>query len=193
MNNYVEEFGLNPWIDIRLLDVEKDIETVHSWFLMDYAAFWNMQNASLEETRKIYDEIQKGNHMEVYLGFYKNHPAFLMECYWPELDEVGKHYSVKPGDIGMHFMVGPATEKPISGFTRDVLRHIMAFLFFQKNAKRVVVEPDVRNDKVHKLNAFVGFQYDGTVQLEKKQASLGFCSKENFINTLQRVNTSESI
>jgi hypothetical protein len=71
MNNYVEEFGLNPWIDIRLLDVEKDIETVHSWFLMDYAAFWNMQNASLEETRHIYAEIQKGNHMEVYLGFYK--------------------------------------------------------------------------------------------------------------------------
>jgi hypothetical protein len=115
-----------------------------------------------------------------------------MECYWPELDEVGQHYPVEPGDIGMHFMVGPA-ENPIPGFTRDVLRHIMAFLFFKKNARRVVVEPDVRNDKVHKLNAFVGFHYDGIVQLEKKQASLGFCSKENFINSLQRVNTSESI
>lgn len=193
MNNYAEEFGLNPWIDIRLLNVEKDIETIYSWFRMEYAAFWNMQNASLEETRQIYAEIQKGNHMEVYLGFYKNRAAFLMECYRPELDEVGKHYSVKPGDIGMHFMVGPASEKPIPGFTRDVLRHIMAFLFFQKNAQRVVVEPDVRNEKVHRLNAFVGFHYDGTVQLEKKQASLGFCSKENFINTLQRVTISESI
>lgn len=193
MNNYVEELGLNPWIDIRLLDVEKDIETVHSWFLMEYAAFWNMQHASLEETKQIYSEIQQGNVMDVYLGFYKNRPAFLMESYWPERDELGEHYPVKAGDIGMHFMVSPAAEKPIPGFTRDVLRHIMAFLFYQKNARRVVVEPDVRNDKVHKLNAFVGFHYDGTIQLEKKQASLGFCSKENFTNTLQRVIASESI
>lgn len=192
MKNYIEAFGLNPWIDIRLLDVEKDIETIHAWFLMEYAAFWNMQSASLEETRQIYSDIQSGNHMEVYLGFYKNRPAFLMECYRPELDELSEHYSVKAGDIGMHFMVGPV-ETPVRGFTRDVLRHIMAFLFFQKNARRVVVEPDVRNDKVHKLNAFVGFHYEGTIQLEKKKASLAFCSKENFINTLQRVITSEPI
>lgn len=193
MNNYIEELGLNPWIDIRLLDMEKDIETIHSWFRMEYATFWNMQNATLEETRQIYSEIQQGNVMEVYLGFYKNRPAFLMECYWPEHDEIGAHYPVMPGDIGMHFMVGPAAEKPIPGFSRDVLRHIMAFLFFQKKAQRVVVEPDVKNDKVHKLNAFVGFHYDGTIQLEKKKASLGFCSKESFLNTLQRVIASESI
>lgn len=185
MNHYVEELGLNQCIDIRLLDVENDIETIHSWFQMEYASFWNMQNMSVEETRRIYDEIQNENRMEVYLGFYKNRPAFLMECYSPDHDEVGEHYPVKPGDIGMHFMVGPA-EEPVPGFTRDVLRHIMAFLFCRKNAKRVVVEPDVRNEKVHKLNAFVGFRYDGTIQLRKKRASLGFCSKFNFMRTLQK-------
>ncbi|WP_039917021.1 GNAT family N-acetyltransferase [Cellvibrio mixtus] len=193
LNNYVEALGLNPWIDIRLLNVEKDIATIHSWFLMEYAAFWNMQHTSLAQAKQIYSEIQQGNCMDVYLGFYKNRPAFLLESYWPERDELGEHYPVKPGDIGMHFMVGPAADKPIPGFTRDVLRHIMAFLFYQKKAQRVVVEPDVRNDKVHKLNAFVGFHYEGTVQLQKKKACLGFCSKENFLNTLQRVIASESI
>ncbi len=192
MNNYIEELGLNPWIDLRLLDVQNDIETVHRWFRMEYAAFWNMQNMSFEETRQFYDGVQKGNQMDAYLGFYKARPSFLMECYRPEYDEVGKHYPVKPGDIGMHFMVGPV-ETRVPGFTRDVLRHIMAFLFYRKNARRIVVEPDVRNDKVHALNAFVGFHYDGTIQLEEKQACLGFCSKENFLNTLEGVMTSESV
>jgi RimJ/RimL family protein N-acetyltransferase len=192
MNSCVKELGLNPRIDIRLLDVDSDIETVHSWFAMEYATFWNMQNTSLEEARRIYDGIQKGNRMEVYLGLYENRPAFLIECYLPEHDELGEHYPVRAGDIGMHFMVGPA-EKSVSGFTRDVLRHIMAFLFFQKNAERVVVEPDVDNEKVHRLNFFVGFRYDGTVQLKKKRASLGFCSRESFLNTLQRDIDNESI
>lgn len=192
MSNYVQELGLNPWIDIRLLDTEKDIETVHSWFLMEYATFWNMQNMTLEEARQVYDEIKTGNRMEAYLGLYKSRPAFLMECYWPKYDEIGEHYLVKSGDIGMHFMVGPA-ESPVPGFTRDVLRHIMAFLFYRKSAERVVVEPDVRNNKVHRLNKFVGFRYDGTIQLKKKHASLGFCSKENFLQTLQGVISSESI
>ena len=192
MNSYVEELGLNPWIDIRSLDIEKDIAIIHTWFLMEYAAFWNMQDLSLEETRRFYGDLEKEGRMEAYLGLYQNRPAFLMECYRPEYDEVAEHYQVIPGDIGMHFMVAPA-ETPTHGFTRDVLRHIMAFLFYQKNARRVVVEPDVRNTKVHRLNAFVGFHYDNTIELKEKRAHLGFCTKIDFIHTLQRATTSECI
>jgi RimJ/RimL family protein N-acetyltransferase len=192
MNNYAEELGLNPWIDIRPLDVKNDIAIIHSWFLLDYAAFWNMQSMTIEEVQQFYSEVQKQSHTEAFVGFYKNRRSFLMECYRPECDEVGKHYQFKPGDIGMHFMVGPP-ETRVSGFTRDVLRHVMAFLFYEKKASRVVVEPDIRNDKVHRLNAFVGFRYHDIIQLEKKQASLGLCTRESFLHTLEGVITNGSV
>jgi len=63
-----------------------------------------------------------------------------MEVYAPELDEISQLYQVQPGDVGMHFFVGPAT-KPIPNFTLSVIKTIMAYLFYEKKAKRIVVEP----------------------------------------------------
>ena len=67
-------------------------------------------------------------------------PAFLVECYDPAHDQIGEHYPVRPGDIGMHIFIGPPTQR-IPGFSRDVFALVMRFLFDRLNAARVVVEP----------------------------------------------------
>ena len=56
----------------------------------------------------------------------------------------------------------------------------MELLFADRATRRVVVEPDVRNDAVHALNAAVGFEPAGTVELPGKQALLSFCTREQF-------------
>jgi hypothetical protein len=58
-NNYVEKFGLNPWMHMRVLDIDRDIETIYAWFQMEYAAFWNMQSMSIDDTKQIYAGIHK--------------------------------------------------------------------------------------------------------------------------------------
>ena len=47
-------------------------------------------------------------------------------------------------------------------------------------ARRVVVEPDVRNTAVHALNEAVGFVPDGPVVKPEKEALLSFCTRDQF-------------
>ncbi|PWC16068.1 GNAT family N-acetyltransferase [Brenneria corticis] len=175
---------LNADMGLRPLNLQRDITVIHPWYQMDYAHYWNMQNMTPEETRAFYQEAAVKSHLQAFMGFHRNEPAFVMECYDPDRDEIAKHYDVLPGDIGMHFFVGPAT-RPIHNFTRDVLRTLVAFLFDELSAQRVVVEPDIRNTQVHRLNETVGFKTAGSLQLPGKTALLAFCSSTDFEHSLK--------
>lgn len=176
--------ALHPRMTIRPLSVSHDIATLHRWFTMDYARFWNMQDLSLDETRRFYADLLAGGHGGAYLGLCDGAPAFVVECYDPAHEPVGTHCSTHGDDIGMHFFVGPA-DAPVRHFTRDVLRHVMAFSFYTLGARRVVVEPDARNDKVHALNRAVGFVYDRQITLPQKTAWLAFCTRPDFERSIR--------
>ncbi|MBL4827986.1 MAG: acetyltransferase [Spongiibacteraceae bacterium] len=170
---------------LQALNLDTDITLIHSWYIMDYAYFWGMQNHSVEGVRAFYKEEVDSGHLRAYLGYYENTPSFVMEVYAPELDEISQLYQVQPGDVGMHFFVGPAT-KPIPNFTLSVIKTIMAYLFYEKKAKRIVVEPDIRNKKVHRLNNAVGFVDGPVIQMKDKVAQLAFCTRNNFEHSLQQ-------
>jgi len=167
---------------IRPLDLDADIPSMHRWFAMDYASFWGMQHKAEHEVREVYAALVHSGHAMAYTGLWRGQPAFLLECYDPVHDELGRHYPVRGGDVGMHFFVGPPTA-PARGFTRSVFRALMRFIFERLDARRVVVEPDARNDKVHVLNREMGFAYAGQVQLAAKLAALAFCTRESFYQT----------
>jgi len=57
---------------------------------------------------------------------------------------------------------------------------VMAECFADPAVRRVVVEPDVRNDKIAALNAAVGFEVVRTIELADKRAALSFCTREAF-------------
>ncbi|MFE8644662.1 GNAT family N-acetyltransferase [Sphingomonas sp. NCPPB 2930] len=175
---------LHPEMQIRPLSVEDDLPLVHPWFGMDYARYWNMQTTSLPDAMRFYRALQASGHAQAYLGLHRGAPAFLLECYDPATEAVGRHYPVQPGDRGMHFFVGPA-RRPVRHFTLDVLRTVMDFMFRELGATRVVVEPDVRNDKVHRLNRAVGFVYDRQIPLPEKTAYLAFCRRCDFERSIQ--------
>jgi RimJ/RimL family protein N-acetyltransferase len=54
---------------------------------------------------------------------------------------------------------------------------VMDALFADPATRRVVVEPDVRNEAVHELNATVGFRVVGEVELPNKRALLSICTR----------------
>lgn len=166
-------------LSLRPLKVPGDIPLLHDWFTRDYARFWNMGHLSAAELEAFYHAMMMSGHACAYMGTHDGSPAFLVECYDPRHDRIGGYYEVQPGDRGMHFLVAP-TEHPISGFTFAVIRTILAFIFGDPEARRVVVEPDVRNDKIHVLNKRVGFRYERVVTLPEKTANLAFCTREQF-------------
>ena len=164
---------------IRPLDAQRDAPTLHRWFVEERAAFWNMRDKSVAEVATFYQAIEDSGHARAWLGSRDGAPAFLFESYDPEYEEIGEHYDVRAGDLGMHLFVGPAAMRR-SGYTRHVFETLMAFLFERLGAQRVVVEPDARNARIHALNRAMGFVYAKDVAFREKTASLAFCTRADF-------------
>jgi len=177
-------------ITIRALDLAHDAPLLHGWFTLDYASFWGMQDKSEQETRDFYAALIGSGHAGAFMGLVDGAPAFIVECYDPAHDQLAQHYPVRPGDVGMHFFVGPARER-VRGYTRAVFRALMRFIFERLQARRVVVEPDVHNAKVHVLNREMGFVDEGYVRLARKLATLAFCTREQFVRAQAAIHDNE--
>ncbi|MGE9549935.1 GNAT family N-acetyltransferase [Erwinia amylovora] len=161
----------------------EDASLVHSWVTRDYARFWGMQNDSLEQVAKFYRELTAGNPQSAMIGCCDDKPVFLMEFYQASEDEVGKFYPTQDGDYGMHILIAPANN-PVHQFSWQVFTVVMDYMFSQPAVKRVVVEPDVRNNKIHPLNKRAGFRYQHTIDMGHKTAWLAFCHREDYQQSL---------
>lgn len=167
------EFALRP------LSPAADAPLLHGWTSQPHARFWGMNALSVEQVREFYEELNRTPGAAGYLGTYGGTPCFLLERYNPAADPVGDCYAVRPGDVGMHLLIAPA-ERPITGFSLAVMRTVMAYLFSLPGVRRVVVEPDVRNHKIHALNRRVGFVHQRQIWIGSKQAYLAFCTRSQY-------------
>ncbi|SHH76820.1 GNAT family N-acetyltransferase [Flavobacterium defluvii] len=168
--------------ELRPLDMELDIPIIHNWVNRDYAVYWEMNGFSIEEVKNTYYNIQEK--AQVYMGKFNNNVAFLLECYNPQDDIVGKYYQAEKGDRGMHILVAPS-EKPIPNFTWNIFTVILDFIFSDAKNQRIVVEPDARNHKIHLLNKRAGFVFQRVLDLPHKKAHLEFCTREDYYKALQ--------
>ena len=163
----------------RPLRVPHDIPTLHHWFTQPRAAFWLMQDKTEAQVREAYQRMMDSGTATAYIGWQGSRPAFLAECYDPAQDRIRAFYPVQPGDLGMHIFIGPP-ERRIAGFSRAAFHALMRFMFTHLGARRIVVEPDATNHKVHALNRSAGFVYDRDVVFPEKIASLAFCTGRDF-------------
>lgn len=173
--------------EFRSVNPAEDGDILHSWVTHERSTFWGMLTASRQDVVDEYTRIAGSAHHDAFLGLEAGVPAFLMERYMPALSPLRSVYSVERGDVGMHFLVGPPDGRERRGYTLCVLQAIVGKLFADPEVERIVVEPDIRNHKVHVLNKKVGFRPHGAVTLpalepfqESKQALLSFCSRRDF-------------
>ncbi len=166
-------------ITIEPIDLDRDGGLLHAWITHPRSVFWGMQGASVEEVRRAYADIAADPHHEARLGRVDGEPAFLVETYEPQHSELAGTYDGRPGDIGMHVLVAPS-DHPRSGFTTAVFRAVMQLCLDDPERHRVVVEPDVRNERIAALNAAAGFRVVGRVQLSDKVAAVSVCTREDF-------------
>ncbi|MFK0008081.1 GNAT family N-acetyltransferase [Paenarthrobacter sp. NPDC090520] len=175
----------------RPVDPVADAAVLHSWVSQEYARFWGMVGCAEQDVVEEYSKIAATGHHQAFLGLDDGVPAFLMERYRPESSPLADVYDVQPGDLGMHLLVSPPSGDPQPGFTTAVMQAVMQELFEDPETRRVVVEPDARNHKIHALNQKVGFRPHGVVTLpavdpseDHKQGLLSFCTREDFLATL---------
>lgn len=85
----------------------------------------------------------------------------------------------------MHLLIAP-TNLPQSGFSLAVMHTLMQFIFSETYIQRVIVEPDIENKKIHRLNNRVGFTHIKPAKLENKCAYLAICSRNAFFRAFER-------
>lgn len=165
--------------ELRPFSLEEDIIFLHDWVNRPYAQYWGLLGNTIAEVTEAYQALIDTPDYEVYTAFWQGKPVFITECYAVETDLIAQYYEVQPGDRGMHVLVAPPDQK-IKGFTWAVFTTIMEFMFSDVSVKRIVVEPDLRNDKIHALNKRAGFVYNKVIDLPHKVAHLAFCTKAQY-------------
>ncbi|MEX2575406.1 MAG: GNAT family N-acetyltransferase [Halofilum sp. (in: g-proteobacteria)] len=164
---------------LRPLNPEADARVVHGWVTSERARFWGMQALSVGEVAQAYREIVSAPHSTAYIGMHDCCPAFLVEIYDPAGEPVGQCYEPQPTDRGMHLLIAES-QRPIHGFTWQVFTLVMDHIFRESRTDRVVVEPDVRNERIHAINRRAGFVYHRRIELPDKTAWLVTCTRAQY-------------
>ncbi|MDX6351575.1 MAG: hypothetical protein QOF84_6365 [Streptomyces sp.] len=87
-----------------------------------------------------------------------------------------------PGDFGIHILIGPPPPTgPEPGFTGALLSAFLAWVLAADPARRrIVAEPDARNDKAIARFLRAGFVLGPLIDLPQKRARLVFLDRDAF-------------
>ncbi|NQX28791.1 GNAT family N-acetyltransferase [Microbacteriaceae bacterium VKM Ac-2854] len=155
-----------------------DAATVQRWLAHPNSAFWQMTELSAVEVRDYFAQLGADEHQHAWLGRRDGEPAFLVESYDPARVLLNGVHDALPGDVGMHLLVAPPTGERIGGLTSAVMATVVAFVFEQLGAERIVVEPDVHNRRIAAKNAEVGFRILREIELPGKLANLSVLERD---------------
>jgi hypothetical protein len=182
----VDGFGT---VCVLRLDPQADAEVVHSWVSEERAAFWGMNGLSRDQVAGIYAHLDTLDTHHAYLVRRGGVPVALLQTYEPEADRVSECYDVEPGDIGVHLLLAPAdVEGGRSGWTSGLLKAITSYVLIGLDRRRIVIDPDVANEKAVARFVRHGFEAGPLVTLPEidlpdvylpeKKAQLAFLRRE---------------
>ena len=163
-------------LTLRDFEVARDAPTAHAWLTDPHARFWGMGDNTPVQTHDYFARIAASRTHEAWLGTHDDRPTFLVECYAPAADVIGRFYDVAAGDIGMHILIAPPTTRR-RGFTWAVFSFVVDTIFAQTTAERIVVEPDIDNTGIHRLNARAGFVAEREIDTGEKTALFSYLAR----------------
>ncbi|KOG47885.1 siderophore biosynthesis protein [Streptomyces virginiae] len=140
----VEGFGT---VTLTPVDPAADSALIHSWVTQERARFWGMGGAGRELVQEIYEDIDRRTTHHAFMASRDGEQVALFQTYDCAEDRVSECYEVRPGDVGVHLLVGPAEGTAERGFTGALMTVLIDFVFSDGAARRLIVEPDARNTK----------------------------------------------
>lgn len=182
----VDGFGT---VRVLPLDPAADAPLLHRWVSEERSVFWGMNGLTVQRVAEIYAHMDTLDTHHAYLVLKDGVPAALLQTYEPEADRVGECYPVEPGDIGVHLLLAPADAgSSRSGWTSALVGVLTAYVLLGLDRQRVVVDPDVDNEKAVARFLKQGFTAGPRVvlpeidlpdvYLPEKKAQLAFLTRE---------------
>lgn len=182
----VDGFGT---VRIRPLDPHADADVVQGWVSQERAAFWGMNGLTRDQVAGIYAHMDGLDTHHAFMVLRDSDPVALLQTYEPEADRVSECYDARPGDVGIHLLLAPAGAGGVrAGWTSALLTVMASYVFLTLGRQRVVVDPDVRNEKAIARFLKQGFTAGPAVVLPEvdlpdvyipeKKAQLAFLTRE---------------
>ncbi|WP_217162940.1 GNAT family N-acetyltransferase [Streptomyces sp. AC512_CC834] len=183
---YLEGFGT---VRVLALDAATDAAVIHRWVSEERAAFWGMNGLTRDQVAGIYAHMDTLDTHHAFLVVKDGEPVALLQTYDPGADRVSECYDVEPGDIGVHLLLAPAgTGGARPGWTAALAAALMAYVLLGLDRTRIVVDPDVDNEKAIARFLKQGFTAGPAVvlpevdlpdvHLPEKKAQLAFLRRE---------------
>ncbi|MEU5140714.1 GNAT family N-acetyltransferase [Streptomyces sp. NPDC021139] len=187
----VHEQHLDGFGTVRVLplDPAADAAVVHGWVSEERAAFWGMNGLTEHQVADVYAHMATLDTHHAFLVVRDAEPVALFQTYDPAADRVSECYDTEPGDIGVHLLLAPAgTGGARPGWTAALSGALMAYVLLGLDRTRIVVDPDVDNDKAIARFLKQGFTAGPRVvlpevdlpdvYLPEKKAQLAFLRRE---------------
>ncbi|SFL00535.1 GNAT family N-acetyltransferase [Streptomyces pini] len=175
----VEGFGT---VRVVPVDPARDIDLLHDWVTRERARFWGMLDHTREQVLETYEYLDSLSTHHAFLIHLDDRPVALFQTYEPDADPVGEYYEVRPGDYGLHLMTGPADGGARPGFTDALLTVFLTRLLAEDpGRRRIVAEPDARNQKAVSRLLRTGFVLGPEIELPHKRARLVFLDRDAFL------------
>lgn len=170
---------------LRRLDPMADAPLLLDWVRQDYAAFWGMQDCSLEQVQKKYRDVTARPGHQALLGWIDGQPgpACLLETYEPLRDRLASYFrDARASDRGFHLLTAPPRADSPRCASRGyyLLTAALEFLLREPQVQRIIAEPDIRNTKMLVLCQQVGFELGPVVHLPHKTAQMILLDRERF-------------
>ncbi|MBC9728040.1 GNAT family N-acetyltransferase [Streptomyces sp. TRM68367] len=187
----VHEQPVDGFGTVRLLplDTRADAAVIHRWMSGERAAFWGMNGLTRDQVAGIYAHMGTLDTHHAFLVVKDGEPAALLHTYEPGADRVGEVYAVEPGDIGIHLLLapaGPGGARP--GWTSALVAVMVSYVLLGLDRTRIVVDPDVGNERAIARFLRQGFTPGPAVELREvdlpdvylpeKKAQLAFLTRE---------------
>ncbi|TGD29889.1 GNAT family N-acetyltransferase [Brevibacterium sp. S22] len=176
-------------VDIRPLDVERDTDRIHEWLTHPRARYWMMTDLDEDEVRTYLEGIRDSATDAGWIGSVDGADCFYVETYTPDSLIPQSALTTGPEDIGMHLLVAPPAGPAVHGLTDRIMAEVIDFCLRPadqggRGARRVVVEPDARNDAIIEKNRAAGFTpvTEATIMMGEieKQALVSVCTRADF-------------
>jgi acetyl CoA:N6-hydroxylysine acetyl transferase len=174
---------LGKEVSLRLIDIEKDLDTFHEWHNQSRVSFFWELNKPKEELKEYISKGLKDSHQIPLIVEVDRVPVGYYEMYWVREDRLGPYYESDAFDRGFHFLIG---NKKFLGYstTDSIIKSALHFLFLDDpRTRRIMAEPRHDNQKVLKYaEASIGWKNLKIFDFPHKRAYLLQNSREIFFN-----------
>ncbi|MBT2759086.1 acetyltransferase [Mesobacillus foraminis] len=166
-------------ISFRQVSFEKDLGMLHSWMHQKHVIpFWKL-NISVKDYKVHLMNFLNDDHQTLLVGELDGIPMSYWESYWVKDDLIGNYYEFNEYDQGIHLLIGHEGFLG-KGYIYPLLMTILHKKFQVAETRKIVAEPDIRNEKMIHVFKKCGFQPVKEVVLPDKTGLLMMCYRNVF-------------